>query len=53
VRFALTSADVATAVVGLATIDHLEEACAGAAMGPLPTDALAALQRLYKNGFAG
>jgi hypothetical protein len=35
------------AIVGLAEPAHLEEALAGAALGPLPQPALDALERLY------
>ena len=52
VRFALSNQDVSTAVVGLARVDHIEEACAAAAMGPLPPTAFATLERLYRTGFA-
>ena len=52
VRFALSNQDVSTAVVGLARIEHIEEACVAAAMGPLPPAAFATLERLYRTGFA-
>jgi L-galactose dehydrogenase/L-glyceraldehyde 3-phosphate reductase len=46
-RFVLTNPDVSCAIVGLAEPAHLEEALAGAALGPLPQPALDALERLY------
>lgn len=51
VRFALTNADISSAIVGLATLDHLAEAMAGADAGPLPAEAQAALERVYASGF--
>jgi D-threo-aldose 1-dehydrogenase len=51
VRFALSNPDISTAVIGPARIAHIEEACAGQAMGPLPADALAKLDALYETGF--
>jgi aryl-alcohol dehydrogenase-like predicted oxidoreductase len=47
VRFALANPDLACVVVGFAEIGHIEEALAGAAMGPLPEEALAQLRDLY------
>jgi len=52
IRFALANPDIACVVVGLAELDHLEQALAAAEMGPLPDDALAALRELYARGFA-
>jgi aryl-alcohol dehydrogenase-like predicted oxidoreductase len=52
VRFVLSCRDVSTAVVGLSEIGHIEQACAAAAMGPLPPAAMATLERLYASGFA-
>jgi D-threo-aldose 1-dehydrogenase len=43
IRYALANPDLATVVVGLATLAHLEEALAAFAMGPLPTDVVATL----------
>jgi len=51
VRFALSSRDVATAIVGLAEPSHLDEAVAAAKMGPLPAAALQRLEAFYKSGF--
>jgi L-galactose dehydrogenase/L-glyceraldehyde 3-phosphate reductase len=52
-RFVLADPDVSCAVIGLAEPAHLEEALAGAALGPLPRQALAALDRVYADGFGG
>jgi L-galactose dehydrogenase/L-glyceraldehyde 3-phosphate reductase len=50
-RFVLSNQDVSTAVVGLSQVDHIEQACAAAAMGPLPPAAFETLERLYQTGF--
>ena len=50
-RFVLSNPDLACAVIGLAEPAHLEEALAGAALGPLPAPALQTLQTLYSTGF--
>jgi L-galactose dehydrogenase/L-glyceraldehyde 3-phosphate reductase len=47
IRFALANPDLSCVIVGFAEIGHIEEALAGAAMGPLPADALAALREVY------
>jgi len=47
-RFVLTNADISCAIIGLAERAHLEEALAGAALGPLPQPALDALENLYQ-----
>jgi aryl-alcohol dehydrogenase-like predicted oxidoreductase len=52
VRFALANPDLATVVVGLAELRHLEEAVAAQAKGPLPADAIARLEAVYARGFA-
>lgn len=52
IRFALTNPDVSCAIVGLATLEHLDEALAGAESGPLPEDAVTELGRVYESGFA-
>jgi L-galactose dehydrogenase/L-glyceraldehyde 3-phosphate reductase len=49
-RFVLTNPDVSCAIVGLAEPAHLEEALAGQALGALPQEAMAALERLYAAG---
>lgn len=51
IRFVLSNPDIACAEVGLAELDHLEQAIAAAEAGPLPADALAALERVYERGF--
>lgn len=50
-RFVLTNPDVACAIIGLAEPGHLEEALAGAALGPLPEEALDTLERRYESDF--
>jgi L-galactose dehydrogenase/L-glyceraldehyde 3-phosphate reductase len=50
-RFVLSNPDVSCAIVGLAEPAHLEEALAGQALGPLPQEAMAALERVYAAGF--
>ena len=51
VRFAVSNPDVSCAIVGLATLDHLDEALAGAESGALPDEALALLDNVYAVGF--
>jgi D-threo-aldose 1-dehydrogenase len=50
-RFVLANPDVSCAIIGLAEYAHLEEALAGAALGPLPPEALEALEPVYAGGF--
>ena len=50
-RFALANPDLSCVVVGLATLDHLDQALAAAEMGPLPATGLAALNEVYAAGF--
>lgn len=50
-RFVLAEPRVSCAVVGLAEVAHLDEALAGAAMGPLPDPALAALREVWNGDF--
>ena len=52
VRFGLAHPGVSGVVLGLAELSHLEEALAAAAMGPLPDDAIAALQPVWDSDFA-
>jgi D-threo-aldose 1-dehydrogenase len=52
VRFALSNPDVACAIVGLAELGHLDQALAAEDKGPLPSEALAKLNRLYETAFA-
>ena len=51
-RFVLANPDISCAVVGLAELSHLEEALEAEAAGPLPNEAMAALNRLYDTAFA-
>jgi L-galactose dehydrogenase/L-glyceraldehyde 3-phosphate reductase len=51
-RFVLSEPDVSCAVIGLALPAHLEEALAGAALGPLPQAALDAVARVHAEGFS-
>ena len=51
IRFALANADISCVVLGLAELDHLEQAIAAAEMGPLPRDALERLDALYGSDF--
>jgi L-galactose dehydrogenase/L-glyceraldehyde 3-phosphate reductase len=50
-RFVLANPDVSCAIIGLAEHAHLEEALAGAALGPLPRQALDALEKVYTTDF--
>ncbi|MCP5157639.1 MAG: aldo/keto reductase [Ectothiorhodospiraceae bacterium] len=52
IRFALANGDLSCVVVGMAELDHLDQALAAARMGPLPPDALSALERLHDSDFA-
>ena len=51
VRFVLAKPEVSCAIVGLATLEHLDQALAGVESGPLPEDAVASLNRVYESGF--
>ncbi len=51
IRFALANPDLAGVLVGMAELQHLEEALAAAALGPLPEPALAELRNLYAQDF--
>lgn len=51
VRFALSNQNVSTAIIGLSETAHLDEAVAGAHMGPLNSAAPAKLEQLYQAGF--
>ena len=51
VRFALADPEISCAIVGLATLEHLDEASAGAESGPLPENAVARLNRVCESGF--
>jgi len=47
-RFALTNPNLACSVVGMAELDHLDQAVAASDMGPLPNSAMQALEKLYE-----
>jgi L-galactose dehydrogenase/L-glyceraldehyde 3-phosphate reductase len=47
IRFALANPDLSCVIVGFAEVGHIEEALAGAELGPLPKEALAALREVY------
>jgi aryl-alcohol dehydrogenase-like predicted oxidoreductase len=51
-RFVLANPDVSCAIIGLAEPAHLEEALKAAEAGPLPGEAMDALERLYATDFA-
>lgn len=50
-RFVLSNPDVSCAVLGSAELQHVDEAIAAAAMGPLPAHVLAKLDALYQSDF--
>jgi len=50
-RFSLANPDISCVVVGMATLDHLEEAIAAARVGPLPAEAFDALAPAYQTDF--
>ena len=47
VRFVISNREISTALVGIASIEQLEQALASAAKGPLPTEALDQLQSTW------
>jgi|GEM_PF-4402178 aryl-alcohol dehydrogenase-like predicted oxidoreductase len=47
IRFALANAQASTALVGISSVDEIEEAAAASAMGPLTPEALARTEALY------
>jgi len=51
IRFALANPGISCVLVGMAELAHLEEALAGAAMGPLPDEALRALAAVHQDNF--
>jgi len=51
IRFSLADERVSCVVVGLAELDHLEEAITGQAMGPLSADALARVKAVWDDNF--
>jgi D-threo-aldose 1-dehydrogenase len=52
VRFSLANPDLSCAVIGLAELDHLEQAIAAQAKGPLPGEALKKLEAVYESNFS-
>lgn len=50
-RYVLSSEDVATAIIGLSEPAHIDEAAAGAELGPLPKNALEQIEKIYETGF--
>ena len=52
VRFALSNPGVSGVVVGMAELDHLEQALAAVERGPLPEAVLARLQAIIAANFA-
>ena len=51
IRYALANPDLSTVVVGLATLEHLEEALAAFEAGPLPETTLAEIEDCYGESF--
>lgn len=49
VRFVLSNRDISTALVGIASVEQLQQALAAAAKGPLATEALDKLQRTWES----
>jgi L-galactose dehydrogenase/L-glyceraldehyde 3-phosphate reductase len=50
-RFVLSNPDVSCAVIGSAELQHIDEALKGQAMGPLPPQVIARLDKLYESDF--
>jgi aryl-alcohol dehydrogenase-like predicted oxidoreductase len=50
-RFTLANPDITTRVFGLAELGHLDEALAAVARGPLPADAIARVEALWRQDF--
>ncbi len=51
IRHALANPDIGTVVVGMAELDHLEQALAAVELGPLPAAAIEALEPVYARNF--
>jgi D-threo-aldose 1-dehydrogenase len=51
IRYALANPDIATVIIGLAELDHLEQALGAVERGPLPAEAMAKLDALYATDF--
>jgi aryl-alcohol dehydrogenase-like predicted oxidoreductase len=50
-RFALACPRLSLCLVGVGAPDHMDEAIAAEAKGPLPADALARLEPVYESDF--
>ncbi|MGH6769196.1 MAG: aldo/keto reductase [Xanthobacteraceae bacterium] len=50
-RFVLGNYDLSTRVIGIAQLSYMEEALAAVEAGPLPTEAIARLERLWATDF--
>jgi D-threo-aldose 1-dehydrogenase len=50
IRFALAESRLSCVIIGLAEVGHLEEALAGEAFGPLPSEALERIFAVYEQG---
>ncbi|MGI9433923.1 MAG: aldo/keto reductase [Geminicoccaceae bacterium] len=50
-RYSLANSDLACIVVGMAELDHLDQALAAAEMGPMPADGLEAVAALQRANF--
>lgn len=50
-RFSLANPDLSCVIIGLAELDHLEQAIGAQAKGPLPSEAIQRLETAYANGF--
>jgi L-galactose dehydrogenase/L-glyceraldehyde 3-phosphate reductase len=50
-RFVLGNRDIATRVIGIAELKHLDEALEAVRQGSLPTPAISKLDALWANGF--
>jgi aryl-alcohol dehydrogenase-like predicted oxidoreductase len=46
-RYALANPELSTVIVGLAALEHLDEALAAFEAGPLPVEALAEIEGCY------
>ena len=51
IRHSLANPKIAGVIVGLAELEHIDEAVAGFEAGPLPDDAMAALEAVYASNF--
>jgi D-threo-aldose 1-dehydrogenase len=51
IRHSLANPGIAGVIVGLAELEHIDEAVAGFEAGPLPDDAVAALEAVYASNF--